>query len=67
MSGYDGSGRVRITCSGCGSVNDITAVKLSFSEDVTCSRCHSPLGHWDVLLAEQEGCGKDRLAAPTDV
>lgn len=54
MGNFHDSGRVRVTCAGCATVNELTAVNLTISEIVTCSRCHAPLGKWDALLARTD-------------
>jgi hypothetical protein len=49
------SGNVRIACSACHKVNEITAINLPWGEPVTCSHCQAPLGAWDVLMAAATG------------
>jgi phage FluMu protein Com len=48
------SGTIRLACPACESVNEITALNLSWGEAIKCSHCQAPLGAWDVLMAAAE-------------
>jgi hypothetical protein len=49
------TGSISVDCPRCGSANQLTAVSLVANELITCSKCHSALGRWDILLATYGG------------
>ena len=60
------AGSVEAVCRNCQTTNHITAVHVSATEAVKCSRCGVLLGDWDALTPAPEDVGGDgpTTAAP---